>query len=92
LADRKEALSSERTLLAAHDVREKRLRRTNAAIRAAAAAVDEEVDEFAAAVEIQPEHDVLRKELNEARKGLVTTLKGRAVRSVSFLTRYTSAR
>src|SRR5215471_602678 len=38
LADRREVLVAERTLLAAHDAREKKLRHTKAAMRAAAAA------------------------------------------------------
>lgn len=83
LADRREGLSAERTALAAHDAREKKVRRTKAAERAAAAAMEE--DGYAIPeedVELQPEHEVMFKELTEARKALLEKCEGRAVKSV----------
>jgi len=83
LADRREALVNERTLLAAHDAREKKLRHTKAAIKAAAAAVEAQL-EIPDDVELQPEHEVLHKELSEQRKDLLQQLNGRAIKSVSW--------
>ncbi|KAJ6591817.1 SNF2 family N-terminal domain-containing protein [Mycena vulgaris] len=79
LADRREALLQERTLLAAHDAREKKLRHTKAAIKASAAldAPAEILD-----IELQPEHEVLHKDLSGKRKDLLDELQGRAVKSV----------
>ncbi|TFK67239.1 hypothetical protein BDN72DRAFT_843332 [Pluteus cervinus] len=76
LADMREALMHERTLLAAHDVREKHVRKTHAAMRAAAEFLDTED------VDLQPEHDILHQELTEKRKELLEDLGGRAVKSI----------
>ncbi|KAJ4490515.1 SNF2 family N-terminal domain-containing protein [Lentinula aciculospora] len=78
LADRREALTSERTLLAAHDAREVKQRKTQAAMKAVA---HDKLD-IPADVEIQPEHEVLYKQLFEMPKNLLSNLKGRAVRSI----------
>ncbi|KAJ7595983.1 SNF2 family N-terminal domain-containing protein [Mycena floridula] len=77
LADRREALSSERTTLALHDTREKKLRHTKAAIKAAA-----NDDMPAANLDLQPEDEVLRKELASERKELLKTLDGKAVKTI----------
>ncbi|KAF9566044.1 hypothetical protein CPC08DRAFT_682833 [Agrocybe pediades] len=83
LADRREALVNERTLLAAHDVREKQVRQTRAAQKAAAAAADAELDMAGVdGFDIQPEHEVLHKELSATRKELLLRLQGRSVKSV----------
>ncbi|KAF5381839.1 hypothetical protein D9757_008356 [Collybiopsis confluens] len=93
LADRREALTNERTVLAAHDVasynqwrwistddtRETKLRKTKAALKATAAVDQLDIPED---VEIQPEHQVFYKELSDQRKQLLTELEGRAVKSV----------
>lgn len=89
LADRQEALVNERTLLAAHDAREKRIRHTKAAIKAARAldffqqAGDElhVRDDF----EVNPEDQVLHQTLSEKRKELVKALEQRSVKSVCRL-------
>ncbi|KAJ7695156.1 SNF2 family N-terminal domain-containing protein [Mycena rosella] len=81
LADRREALLQERTLLAAHDAREKKLRHTKAAIKAAAA-LDAPSEILDGNIELQPEHEVLHKELSEKRKDLLAELHGRAIKSV----------
>ncbi|KAK7460694.1 hypothetical protein VKT23_009409 [Stygiomarasmius scandens] len=79
LADRREALTSERTLLAAHDDRETKQRKTKAALKAIAAAEEEilPVD-----VQLEPEHQVLQKELASTRRDLVKQLKERSVKSI----------
>ncbi|KIK58778.1 hypothetical protein GYMLUDRAFT_45086 [Collybiopsis luxurians FD-317 M1] len=79
LADRREALTSERTVLAAHDARETKLRKTKAALKATAAVDKLDIPED---VEIQPEHQVLYKELSEKHKPLLAELNGRAVKSI----------
>ncbi|KAF7356798.1 SNF2 family helicase [Mycena venus] len=81
LADRREALLKERTLLAAHDAREKKIRHTKAAIKASAV-LDTPSTEAADHIEMQPEHQVLHLELSMKRKGLVAALDGRAIKSV----------
>ncbi|KAF8870912.1 SNF2 family N-terminal domain-containing protein [Gymnopilus junonius] len=82
LADRREALVNERTLLAAHDVREKQLRHTKAAMKAAATmSADGELD-IPEDIEILPEHEVLHKELSNQRKNILLALQGRAVKSI----------
>ncbi|KAJ3901958.1 SNF2 family N-terminal domain-containing protein [Lentinula edodes] len=78
LADRREALINERTLLAAHDAREVKQRKTKAAMKAIAHAKLDVPDD----VEIQPEHEVLYKQLSEKHKSLLLDLNGRAVRSI----------
>ncbi|KAJ7074914.1 SNF2 family N-terminal domain-containing protein [Mycena belliarum] len=82
LADRREALLQERTLLAAHDSREKKLRHTKAAIKAAAALDSPAEIMERDGIELQPEHEVLHKELSGKRKDLLNDLDGRAVKSV----------
>ena len=82
LADRREAMVNERTLLAAHDVREKRLRHTKAAMRAATAAAGDALT-IPDGVDMQPEHEVMHSTLSTERKNLLLALKGRAVKSVS---------
>jgi E3 ubiquitin-protein ligase SHPRH len=87
LADRREVLVAERTLLAAHDAREKKLRHTKAAMKAAAAATalisgargNLEIPEV---IELQPEHEALHKDLSATRKDLLMQFNGRAVKSV----------
>ncbi|KAG6884047.1 hypothetical protein C0993_001835, partial [Termitomyces sp. T159_Od127] len=83
LSDRRQALINERTLLAAHDVREKKLRQTKAAANAFAAALLElssNINEDEA--EPQPEHEVLHAQLSEKRKGLLELLEKRSIKSV----------
>jgi E3 ubiquitin-protein ligase SHPRH len=84
LADRRQALTSERTLLAEHEVREKKYRQTKAAKRAAAMQEDED-EEFAEKDHLQllPEQEILLSELSTARKDILLRLKGRAIKSVS---------
>ncbi|KAF9221774.1 hypothetical protein BS17DRAFT_757183 [Gyrodon lividus] len=88
LADRREAIAAERTLLAAHDAREQKIRRTKAALAASAAAPsharrgaqdDLEVPED---VDVQPQHEVLHTKLTEERKELCLQSSGRALKSV----------
>ncbi|KAK7030788.1 SNF2 family helicase [Favolaschia claudopus] len=81
VADWREALLKERTLLAAHDAREKKLRHTKAAIKAAAA-LDTPPAARSEHIDLQPEHQVLHVELSTQRKALVTELDGRALKSV----------
>ncbi|KAF8963293.1 SNF2 family N-terminal domain-containing protein [Flammula alnicola] len=81
LADRREALINERTLLAAHDVREKQLRHTKAAMKAAATAADI-VLEAPEGLDLQPEHEVLHHSLSTQRKDILLHLQGRAVKSI----------
>jgi E3 ubiquitin-protein ligase SHPRH len=92
LADRQEALVNERTLLAAHDAREKRLRHTKAAIKAARA-LDflQQADDGLHVdndFEVNPEDQVLHQTLSEKRKELVKALEQRSIKSVCspFLT------
>lgn len=77
LADRREALINERTLLAAHEVREKKLRKTLAAAKAANPFEDE-----LAMVDVQPEQEVELSELSMKRKGILARLDGRAIKSI----------
>jgi len=85
LADRRQALTSERTLLAEHEVREKKYRKTKAAMKAAAVQEDEdEGEEFEERAELLPEQEVLLSELSIARKDILLRLKGRAIKSVSL--------
>jgi E3 ubiquitin-protein ligase SHPRH len=79
LADRREALINERTLLAAHEVREKKLRKTLAAAKAANAALNDELE----MVDMQPEQEVAFSELSIKRKGILARLNERAIKSVS---------
>lgn len=93
LADRRQALINERTLLAEHDVREQKKRKTRAAMKAAGnlyallADTDEEDDDELVLEDddaLQPEHQVLHKELSTKRKELLVPLNGRSIKSVSF--------
>lgn len=83
LADRREALTSERTLLAALDVKEKKARRTKAANKATEALLEDEVLKVINDLEAQPENQVLHKELHDERKAILDAGDpSRAVRSV----------
>jgi E3 ubiquitin-protein ligase SHPRH len=82
LADRREVLVAERTLLAAHDGREKKLRHTKAA-RKAAAALQSDI-EILDSGELEPEHEVLRGTLSDQRKELIQQFQGRAIKSILF--------
>ena len=84
LADRRVALINERTLLAAHDVREKHFRKTKAAFKAAHTSLEFESElEIPDGLDIQPEHEVLHKGLSDKRKEILIELEGRAIKSVS---------
>ncbi|KAI9435845.1 SNF2 family N-terminal domain-containing protein [Lactarius indigo] len=81
LADRREVLSAERTILAVHDAKERKRRKTTAAMKATAA--DEpNADLFTEDIELQPEHEVLREELMHTRNALLENFMGRAVKSI----------
>ena len=82
LADRRVALINERTLLAALDVKEKHFRKTKAAYRAAHASSENEL-EIPEGLDIQPEHEVLHRELSDKRNDILAKLGGRAIKSVS---------
>jgi E3 ubiquitin-protein ligase SHPRH len=66
LADRREVLSAERTILAVHDARERKLRKTAAAKANTAKTETGEPDAelLTEVVELQPEHEVLQGELD----------------------------
>ncbi|KAF5343905.1 hypothetical protein D9758_012130 [Tetrapyrgos nigripes] len=81
LADRREALFKERTLLAAHETKEKKFRKTKAALKAVAAAADEALD-IPEDIVLQPEHQVLHQQLAERRKDLLNDLGGKAAKSI----------
>ncbi|KAJ7453930.1 hypothetical protein B0H11DRAFT_2176342 [Mycena galericulata] len=81
LADRREALLHERTLLAAYDAREKKLRHTKAAIKASAA-LDVDAEILNGNIELHPEHQVLHNELSAKRKDLLDELRGRAIKRI----------
>jgi len=87
LSDRRQAVLNERTLLAEHDVKEKKKRQTKTARHAEAAEyyVDggDDLFEIPEDVEMKPEHEELLSELSTQRKILFTRLGGRAVKSVS---------
>lgn len=91
LADRREALSSERNLLAVHEGRERKTRSTKASKRARDAAAmnwegaDDEMqglEQLDDDAEQRPEDEVLFKELSDERKKLLLSLNGRAMKSV----------
>ncbi|KAH9986179.1 hypothetical protein BJV74DRAFT_878530 [Russula compacta] len=83
LADRREVLSAERTVLAVHNAREHKHRKTAVAVRAIAPQLDEpDLGLVTGDIELQPEHEVLKKELMDARKTLSTNFVGRAVKSI----------
>ncbi|EPQ55612.1 hypothetical protein GLOTRDRAFT_75757 [Gloeophyllum trabeum ATCC 11539] len=77
MADRRESLVAERTVLNQDSAKEKKTRKTRTAQEAAENAEDIEED-----VELQPEHEVLQKQLSEARNALRQKFTGRAVKSV----------
>lgn len=83
LADRREVMTSERTLLAVLDVKEKKARKTKASRKAAAALYDEDALMVAGDIELEPENQILHKELHEARKAILEDSDpSRAIRSV----------
>ncbi|KAH9916397.1 SNF2 family N-terminal domain-containing protein [Epithele typhae] len=77
LADRRETLTSERTLLAAHDEREVKVRKTKAARKAKTFATSfhaletEERLERLEENDVLPEHELLLKQLQDERKALL---------------------
>ncbi|KIY69814.1 hypothetical protein CYLTODRAFT_420375 [Cylindrobasidium torrendii FP15055 ss-10] len=81
LGDRRLALVNERTLLAAHDAKEKRKRKTKAALQAM-----EDEQEINGGInndmELQPEYEVLKKELNERRTNILLALKERSMQTI----------
>ncbi|KZT19573.1 hypothetical protein NEOLEDRAFT_1159005 [Neolentinus lepideus HHB14362 ss-1] len=77
MADRRESLMAERTVLHQDSAKEKKKRKTRTAQEAA---VDDESDEED--LELQPEHEVLKKQLTDARNELRRGFRGRAVKSV----------
>ncbi|KDQ50603.1 hypothetical protein JAAARDRAFT_580714 [Jaapia argillacea MUCL 33604] len=81
MADRRESLVAERTVLAAHNAKETKARTTKAAKQAALAALEDDLD-IPEDLELQPEHEVLKKELSEARRALLERFNGRAVKSI----------
>lgn len=88
LSDRRATLTAERTLLAAHDTKETHSRKTKAAQKATEAELwqdaGQEIElEKLENVELQPQHEVLQKELKETRASLLLSAEpNRAVRSV----------
>ena len=86
LSDRRQAILNERTLLAEHNVRERKKRQTKAARDAEAAEyyLDDRDDlfEIPEDVEMGPEHEELLSELSTKRKILYDRLRGRAIKSV----------
>ncbi|KZT68625.1 hypothetical protein DAEQUDRAFT_671213 [Daedalea quercina L-15889] len=82
MADRRETLTAERTLLAVHDVREAHVRHTKAAQRALEPEDVVQLDQLDTE-EQRPEHEVLLKTLHEDRKAILEDFDSdRAVRSV----------
>jgi len=83
LADRREVLTAERTVLAVHDARERKHRKTVAAAKAVTLESDEpDLGLMTKDIELQPEHEVLKTELMDARKALSMNFAGRAVKSI----------
>ncbi|OBZ74793.1 putative ATP-dependent helicase IRC20 [Grifola frondosa] len=85
LADCRETLTAERTLLAAHDAKEAKSRRTKAAHKANTGFFGGETVELDPmdSVEFMPVHEVLEKELADERKALLGNFDpGRAIKSV----------
>lgn len=84
LADRREAMTSERTLLAALDVKEKKLRKTKAAKKANGAIMDgEDVIMTLDEDEQKPEHAVLLAQLQNERKNILESFDSdRSMRSI----------
>lgn len=82
LADRREMLVAERTALAAHDARERKIRHTVAAQRAQQAARIAETGGGLGQDEMGPEHEILQKELADARKAIREGHTNRAIKSI----------
>ncbi|THH28194.1 hypothetical protein EUX98_g5996 [Antrodiella citrinella] len=85
LADRRESLNSERTLLAAHEGKEAKGRGTKAAAKATAVALDKDVLEQVGdlVLEREPQNQVLHMELSNKRKAILEEFdSSRALRSV----------
>lgn len=83
LADRRESMTTERTLLAAHAVKETKARKTKAAAKATAFLLEEEEIMKVDGIDVQPEHQVLQKELSDERKAILEGYDStRAIRSV----------
>lgn len=91
LSDRREALTAERTLLAAHDTKEAHIRRTKAAKKASRLiGVEMEAGEdgfklqqHLAEQDVRPEIELLRKSLRDERKALTEDFApGRALKSI----------
>jgi E3 ubiquitin-protein ligase SHPRH len=83
LADRREVLTAERTVLAVHDARERKHRKTAAAAKAVTLESDElDLGPVTEDIELQPEHEVLKTNLVDARKTLSMNFAGRAVKSI----------
>ncbi len=83
IADRREVLTAERSVLAVHDARERKHRKTTAAAKAITLESDEpDLGLMTEDVELQPEHEVLKMKLMDARKTLLMNVAGRAVKSI----------
>lgn len=85
MADRRAALIAERTLLAEHDGKEKKLRKTKAAQDAAASAAEMFTShnlELPEDFELRPEHEVLFKDLTDTRRSLLQDFDGKAIKSI----------
>lgn len=74
LADRREAVHSERTVLAAHQAKEKKSRSARLLVTKPAFLRDEEE---------LPETQVLRREMQLERKGILLSLDGHAIKTVT---------
>ena len=84
LADRREAMTSERTLLAALDVKEKKARKTKAARKAKGEIMDgDDVIMTLGEDEQQPEHQELLVQLQDMRKAILEDFhSSRSIRSI----------
>ena len=84
LADRREAITSERTLLAALDVKEKKARKTKAARKAKGEIMDgDDVIMTLGEDEQQPEHQELLVQLQDMRKAILEDFhSSRSIRSI----------
>jgi E3 ubiquitin-protein ligase SHPRH len=81
LADCREAISAERTLLAVHDSQERTVRRTRVAAFAATRAIPDDDFEIPEDVDVQPQNEVLHRELTEQRKEIREQFSERALKS-----------
>jgi E3 ubiquitin-protein ligase SHPRH len=76
-------LLAERTLLAAHDTREKNKRKTLTSKKAVDDLLEAEaISSITADVELRPEHKVLQNDLDEKRRDILQRSNGRAIKSV----------